>query len=603
MSGKTTMRLLITVIVMGVFILVVERRSLTTDMAREAMRKAFEITPDQVESLRVRTAEYDVHVQLVNGEWQMAQPVGARAHGPIIMQVLSRLATMDRGGLITPEDMRQRGQALADFGLAVPKVKLELMTLEGPRSYHIGNPDPLQESIYVKDADSANLMVVSTDLLQVLPPDGSVFRDRDLVTMSAEEVSRIDLITEGQTVRLERKQDDSWHLLEPVKHLADRSEVEALLSKLLVASVGAFVDGNLEEDVHNLASSADSIRIHSRSSDVPLVIRLGANVEENVDEIYAAIEGLDGVCVVSAGLRVLARTEAEVFRDRRVLWMNPAMVSSVELSTGEKAFTLARGEEQWTLSTIEAPEAAEPAANRIINQLAGAWLKARVERFEPVTNRTATAEGTYTITFNGEGVDQDMPTRFSVRPDPVRNGRVLVSPEGRSEVWVVVPSTLLRIPLDPLQYRSLEILSVNPDDVLRITSVQGSVTTQVVRAEEGWQPSVEDTEPDAAAVEQVLAQFQPFEATTLVAEGDLDLDLYGLADPDATLSLGIGGDSPQNRTLLLGRRGEDNQQYAMIKGRDLVFTLSTNQVEQLCQPLLRLMQPINDLEVPDVPAL
>ena len=61
-------------------------------------------------------------------------------------------------------------------------------------------------------------------------------------------------------------------------------------------------------------------------------------------------------------------------------------------------------------------------------------------------------------------------------------------------------------------------------------------------------------------------------ARRYVAERPPDLSIYGLDPPEVTLTLGLRDEAGISKTLFVGRSGEHGT-FAMIRGRDMVFTV------------------------------
>ena len=603
MNGRTTFRLFIAVFLLGSFIFFYERHRASSDEERAQMRVAFDVDAASVTGLRVRTADYDVSVVLQDGEWRMTTPSGARAHAAIIKQVLSRLVSMNRGALITPEEMRERQQTLADFGLTVPSAQIELQMLQGNRGYHVGNPNPLGDSVYVKDALQQNVMVVSTDLLSILPKDGTLFRDRALLAYQPYDVVRIDLRSPDRTVRLDLSDTQGWWLKEPVRHPADGKALSELREKLLRATIVDFVpDAKREDERFGLGAPTHSLRFHTRQADVPTVVNLGNAVVSSPGHVYAHLEGLDGVFTVSAGLKVLAETEASALRNRRILPVSASSVEKISIVQGEKSFVLGRAEQGWEIS-VEGEDAVWPAETSRVERFLQLWVDGQIEQFLSKTGAVEVLPEVYQVDFQLDQDPGELKLNFSVAPSALRKGRASLIPGSGNERWIALPESLNHLPANALAYRSRQVLTFDPEQVVRVARTGQAQTSRVVRAtsdELEWETDLPGQQVNDGQVFRVLNRCKDLHAQSLVEQGDANFAEYGLAPPSFRLSFGLGGEQPANRTLLVGQPLPSGEIFGMIQGQDLIFTLSPEQCLDLDVSLTESV-PVETLETPHAP--
>ncbi|MGA0369647.1 MAG: DUF4340 domain-containing protein, partial [Kiritimatiellia bacterium] len=171
MSASKTIFLLMLVLGLGGYIWFYEINQLSSAEKRALQRQAFDLQVEQINGIGIQTADYKVELTQTDLGWELVRPKGARAAAPVVQQLLARLKTLGKGDLITPADMRADEKSLAEFGLAVPRIKLTLRSPAQVREYQVGDVNPLGNSVYVKEESTQNVMPVSTDLLEILPKD------------------------------------------------------------------------------------------------------------------------------------------------------------------------------------------------------------------------------------------------------------------------------------------------------------------------------------------------------------------------------------------------------------------------------------------------
>lgn len=587
MKRSGTFLLLIAVLGLGAYILLVDQHRESTPERQEELRRAFRIDPDRTTFLGIRRAEYHIELERVQQEWVFRVPEGARAQDSMVRQTLSRLRGLSRGELITPADMRARGQTLADFGLEIPTAILQIEDHHGRREYRVGNFNPLGTALFVKEENSSNIMAISSDLLEILPLDPTLFRDRRLLPFPMEDLRQLTLRSTDRVMRLER-QDQHWQITEPAPALADAQAMEGILQRLGQARIEQFVEERGGDTTRFGFESAVILRAHARGDRQPVELRIGAVVPGEAGQRYARFAGRQGVFTVSEGLRQLVQIEEMALRDRRVLPVAFGDIRRISLWGPENGeLRLRRSGDQWQIRLpTERPASAER-----VERLWEVWSASRIEL---LPEDPPESELLYRIAF--ELSDRpDAPLTFAVHRAVAAPGRVWLRPEGQAAFWQVLPDTLAFFPTDALAYQSRVVLQFTPSDVIRVSLSQSGEEQQVTRtaAQASWQSP--GGIPNPVALHQLLSLASSLRADTL-----LPTDPALVPEAAAIrISFGLGGTAPANRTLLLfAGEAEEEAWTGFVLGGTARFTLPADTVRQLTQPLLRPTPPAEDAAAP-----
>jgi len=566
MKFSKTLLLFIVVVGLGGYIWFYELHQMSTREQKLLDQQAFDLPIEQIDFLGVRTRLYEVNLFKKDQGWELVHPKGARANYPIVQQVLARIKTLGRGEFITPADMRERELTLTDFGLAVPQLVLTLKTSGEIREYKVGDPNPLGNSVYVKEESSQNVMLVSSDLLDILPPEVAAFRDATLFPLNFSEVQSFDFISEERTLRME-KREGLWIFNDPIKALADQEKVSLLLNKLLPSRVEGVVNDPSEEELEAFNRSEHLVRIWNSSSKVPTEITIGGNVPGEPDSCYARIAGQEGLVLVSKGLRHLAQTPTFSLRDQRLFTEDPQAVTAIEIERLGQKIRLERMDLTW--SVVEPVNL--PASSARIQVMLKTWRDARVEAF---IKEDETRISDSRVTFMA-GADT-LPVEFEVLEAGTKPGRALLRLKGQEGLLQVVPDLVRFSPVDVLPYLSRKVLNYDPAFVVRVSLTRGEDSFIVSREHTDlpWISIEEGLEINQDEIESILKAFSNLYAQTLVELNPKDLSTYGLDAPDIRLSIGLGGDQPANRTLLMSKNENDGFMNGIVQGQPLVFTLA-----------------------------
>jgi len=573
MRGSKTVFLLFCVLLLGGYIWFVERNRLSLAEQKAVDRQAFDLSMDRVDRIGIRTSSLEVEMVFDGTRWILTEPEGARASQPVVHQLLARFRNLSRGEFITPADMRSRSLTLADFGLEVPRMILTLGVEDERRVYSVGSTNPLETALYVKEESSQNVMLISSDLLSILPPDVSHFRDPDLFSVSPSEVQEIALVSSQGTVRLERE-GDSWWLVNPTRARSDNAKVNDLLQKLSKSRIEAVVNrpGPDEMEAFHAAGHVDVLRLWAGTQPVPIEIEIGGTVPGNADRCYARIVGLEGLVEVSRGLRVLAQTPSAALRDRSVLSLPPNTIHTVEITDGDDVILLKKQDSGWHLQE----PLNLPASGAHIQRLITQWHDAMVESFLS-GDKAPEPSSTWTVSF--QSGEPPAGATFTVVDNQAPPGRAFVKKSSSGELLQVVPDVVKFFPRDALFYVSKQIVTFDPSAAVRISVEHQGDTFTVSRTtvEASWSEKDGGEKANDAVLLEVLNT-----VSRLAADAVMAYQPDAAADPDYLLSIGLGGKHPENITLAL------TGSMIWVQGREVVYAIPAGKRGELLNLLAQL---------------
>ncbi|MCC5843280.1 MAG: DUF4340 domain-containing protein [Verrucomicrobia bacterium] len=586
MKAFRSLILLLLVLGLGAYIYWVDAEKESTPEREAAQRRAFSIDLDRLDGVTIRRPEYTLGLRRQGEEWLLSSPEGVPASQATVRQTLSRLRALSRGELITPADMRERGQTLADFGLAVPVAVLTLEDSRGERRYRIGNPNPLGNALYVKEESSQNVMLISSDLMEILPLRADAFRDRRILTPPANAVRGLSFHSPERMVRLE-VQGDQWVLSEPFRFPAQQDRVASLLEQLASARIERFL---LPDEVSGEPFGRDedlvTLRAQFSGSTPQLELEIGNRVPGEPQSRYARFAGQEGVFVVSEGLRSLTLTELLALQKLNILPVSPEQISGFTvLSAGRtEPIELSRISGGWEIRTPMSGRASTDIAGRVLE----AWTAAMIEERHPLEQAS---DLLYTFSVRLKDPSYHVPTEFEVYTDESNPAAVWVRPGGMNELWRIFPDTLKYVPQESLAYLSRTVLQFPVDAVirLRIFTPEGDVTLTREDPQAPWGGPESGETVDRGRVGDVLAAFGALNAQHLLERGSVNLGDWGLEDAPYRVSVGLGGSKPGSRTLRLAPHPEWGL-VGTVQGQDLVFALPKTLLEYL-EPSLLLSTP------------
>lgn len=304
--------------------------------------------------------------------------------------------------------------------------------------------------------------------------------------------------------------------------------------------------------------------------------------------------------------------DAEIFRDRHLLDVVEPRIVYVKVTEGKATLELLKDDAgSWSL-TRPRKRAADTA--RVWSMISG-WAEAQVLDFvsDTVTNRAefGLAEPDQTILLSvrapepeselgpemdpsvAEGVSQVTLHLFRDAENPDQ----LFAQQAESKSLVTTAAeSFPSISEGPLWLYNRTVLQLVPADIRKIELQDGERHHVVLADKAGSFLPGPDQAGEIAlpVVASTLAAVSGLEALRFVAEDPEHLDMYGLSEPSATLTIGLTGDAGISKTLLFGAEAGPEEVFAMIRGQNAVFILSSAVREHLLRDLVILPPPATE---------
>ncbi len=560
---------------LGLLILLWDEDDDTTRARLEQARRAFRFDPARVDRLVIEMEDLAIECRLEGAQWHLVRPLAARADPTAIERLLDALQELPRGDIILPAS-RRGDDAYAPYGLDAPRARLSLVEGAATNRILIGRRTPLGDGVYVRQSDHAGLARLDPALLDLLPTSAADLRDRALLAGTPASIDRLDIRGPAGYMQLARNGHGGWRIYQPVSARADSAILAALIEKLLSCSVVQFVqDAASDLSPYGLDSrTAVTAVLNTAGGDGSQMISFGDPLPNDPALVYARLQGENSVCAVPLEVRQALLVKPDDLRDRRIPGLDPASVRAVRIEEAESVLEFQRGpDETWR---IVAPLRAPADADAVLAQLR-AWNDVRLSAFEPPSDPAAA----WTRTIRIAGDDSNSPPvilRLAPQPGDAASARIFL--EGDSVGALAPRAALLDFPLDPLPFRAREILSVPADDV---AGVRFTAPGQAFQAERD--PATGQWMPAAPWLDGLLSALAPLRADSLVSEEGAACPGAGFDAPVLAIEIRLRGQSGLSTTLLVGAEvSPGGPRYALVRGRDLVFTLSPWTVAALTPP-------------------
>jgi hypothetical protein len=585
-SYRTTLALFLAVLLVGAFIGFYERRTESTQERKESARKALRVFAGRVTYLRIETTNLVAECARDDGGWFITQPVRAAADAAEIARLLSALEQCQRGERITPAEQRERELSPADYGLDAPRARITVGDGLRRRTFLVGRDALLGGHLYVKEAGRPDIVAAETNVLAALPSAVGQLRDRTLFHETPEQAQRLEIRHEGGFAQIARDEQGRWMLQQPLAARASPEAVAGMLSDLFALRVEQFVtESGYEPAAYGLDAPDVTVSVWAGDKGGETQLLIGNAMPGSNDLVYARLKSSESIYGIRTNLLGRLRPVLNDLRQRRLLEVSARDLGFVRLDEGERSLVLQKGAAGWEIAEPRQWKADEDRVRDLLSRWAGATIAAFVEGactnpaemgFDPPARKLTFSCVSPAAASNDSarvpGADCQVVVLVGSILRPSTN--LVVRRADEDGYYEIAPAVMEPVSLDPLFYLDRNVLDLKAEDVERVRQVADGRESVWERDASGrFVSPVAGGAADEESVKDLLAVACRLQAREFVADDPADLSAYGLAQPEAILTLDLRQEAGLSKSVLFGRRAGEGGYYAMVRGRDVVFAL------------------------------
>jgi uncharacterized protein DUF4340 len=241
------------------------------------------IDPTAVNELVVTQKGSDpVALKKAEGKWQITEPKPYPADQEAVAGVLSTLSALSADRVV--ED---RAADRKQYGLEEPAAEVDV----GTRQLMLGDDTPAGGDVYAAVAGDPRVFTVSSYTKTSLAKSLNDLRDKSLLTLNPDKVSRVELLKKGQDLEFDRTKD-GWQILKPAASPADATAVNDLVRSL----TGAKMDLSAATTGFAQATPVGTAKLTGDSGVQILEVR------KNKDDYYAKSSATEGTYKVDSSI-------------------------------------------------------------------------------------------------------------------------------------------------------------------------------------------------------------------------------------------------------------------------------------------------------------
>ncbi len=303
-----------------------------------AILKLDEATINRVE-LKKKDADPIVLVKN-SGTWQIAQPKSLNADQNAVSGAISTLSSLNAERLVDdkPSDPKQ-------YGLDHPAVEVDVTEKDNKtQRLLIGDDTPAGGAVYAMLAGDPRIFTMASYNKTSIDKSLNDLRDKRLLTVSADKISRLALMRNNHEIEFGRNKDD-WQILKPKPLRADSVQVGELVGKLTDARMDL---SETDKDLKDAASAfvratpVATAKVTDQSGTQELQVR-----KNNKGTYYAKSSVVDGVYKVDSSLGQALDKGLDDFRNKKLFDLGFNDPGKIEMHNGSKVYFLGKSGSDW----------------------------------------------------------------------------------------------------------------------------------------------------------------------------------------------------------------------------------------------------------------
>lgn len=576
----TNWMLLISAVLLGGFILIFERGSENSHQQERRTRTVFSVYPESIEQIMLERDGVQIECTKTAGIWRLTKPADAPVDSGIVEKMIFGLARVERGEIITAATLRDRNLTPAAYGFDKPRARITFRNNRGTFTWLIGRDAPVGKSLYVMPAGGGDIISAPRTLLNLIPQNPAWIRDRTLFSGEPAAVRGLDLRRTGGFLQLRQPENKGWMMQQPHAGRADLQAVHALIEKIFAARIVDFVsDEKADLTAYGLEKPAYELTVFTQDERTQTLL-IGKPLPEKPETRYAKRVENDSVFTVPSEWTKEFETDAALLRSRQLLGLLPEQIVTVQVNRGEQQVELLRTNSQWQVVRPVRWDADTSRTGELLKSLAGASVEQFVDSPDAVQIAKIKAAPWKIVLITA-----DSRTNTLHISEPGADGVRLVQRNDEIPVCTTAAGTVRNDFADPLFYRSLTMLEINPMLIQKIAAKTGDTEQAVQKTEAGVFAAVRpDRQVSAEALTDMMWALNELRAVRHANFNPASLKPYGLDQPQTVLTVTLSGTNMIGRIILLGGKTDDGC-FAMIQGQNVVFAVSEKTAQILTREL------------------
>ena len=330
MTNRTPLLLALFCLISGFLIFFSERQWHSTDEKKLQAKRLFEIEPDLVERITIRSPAEDIKLEKKKEKWWLQEPLNYLANEERVKSLLNDLKYLEAIELF---QVKNPEKELEKYGLKNPRFVLRANWGKEQIELRVGRETAFTNAVYAQfQKGVSEVRVIDRAIVDKLAQNFNNWRDRQVLSFDPNTVTKIILRNAVKEMELQKKKGE-WYVIRPLYARASNQHISTLLQKLQEAQVESFVS----EDKSNVSAwglSEPQLRVqlfNAEKKERVATLQLGNIKTDDLSVLFARRGGEATVFTLSTNVLEFLSLSTESYRDKKLARFSPEKVSRIRL--------------------------------------------------------------------------------------------------------------------------------------------------------------------------------------------------------------------------------------------------------------------------------
>lgn len=301
--------------------------------------KIVDVPQDQIQSLSIdKVGSEPIELKRAGGKWSITGPEAFPADQDAVSSLVSTFASLN-----ADKSLEDKATALDQYGLTKPSLSVTATKKDGKTiKLLVGDETPTNSGSYAELAGDPRVFLIASYNKTSLDKNENDLRDKRLLALDSEKLSRVELTAKKETIEFGRNKDQ-WQILKPKPMRANQSAVEDLVRSLGDAKMelSATDDEKKGLNAFNGGKPVAGVKITDVAGTRELQVR------KNKDDYYAKSSAIAGVYKVLSSVGTSVDKSLDDFRNKKLFDFGFVDPEKIEIHDGAKSYFLTRSGSDW----------------------------------------------------------------------------------------------------------------------------------------------------------------------------------------------------------------------------------------------------------------
>ena len=260
--------------------------------AESTTTKLVSIPEEQFREIEIKHRSGEtVQLQRNDSKWQITAPIPLPADADAVSSMLTALSSLS-----SDRTVEEKTTSFDQYGLTQPTIELDIIDKnKKTSSLLIGDDTPAGTAVYAAIAGDPRVFALSSYKKSSLDKSTNDLRDKRLLTVESDKISRIQLVGKNETIEFGRNKE-KWQILKPRPLRADGYQVDELVRKLTDARMDLSSSDQDPEKSFASGTMVATAKVTTESGTQEVRVR------KNKDNYYAKSSVVEGMYKISSDL-------------------------------------------------------------------------------------------------------------------------------------------------------------------------------------------------------------------------------------------------------------------------------------------------------------